>query len=137
MEYMDTVAVAIQMTTGSYDLTLSAPQGGTLENTKTALTVALIAVAVLLAAALVYLVLSGKLAGVAAAITVWCAIVLEFFFFATLVLATVNVTVLVVLVLGIALAVYAALARTQAIAKQIASGSTVKSAVKVGFRLYR
>ena len=135
LEYVETAETAIQMSTGSYDLTLTFAQGATLENDgKGALTAVLIAVAVVLAAALVYAVVTGKLTGVAAMLMAWCAIVLEFFFYATLVLATIDVAVLIVLLLGIALALYAALVRVQAISAQIAAGSSPKSAVKVGLR---
>lgn len=134
LEYVETAEVAIQMSTGSFALALTGSQNGTLENSGAALTAVLIAVAVVLAAALVYAVVTGKLTGVAAMLMAWCAIMLEFFFFATLVLATIDVAVLVVLVLGVVLALYAALVRTRAIAGQIADGNAPRTAVKVGLR---
>ncbi|MBE5784037.1 MAG: hypothetical protein E7329_12080 [Clostridiales bacterium] len=135
LEYVETVEVAIQMSAGSYDLTLTFTQGAELENAgKGVLTAVLIAVAVVLVAALVYAVVTGKLTGIAAMLMAWCAIMLEFFFYATLVLATINVAVLIALLIGVALALYAALVRVQAISAQIAAGNAPKSAVKVGLR---
>lgn len=131
----ETVDVAVQMNAGALDVSLTQTAAGELENNGVgALRVILIAAAVLLLAALIYMVAVGKLTGIAGIWTVWCAILLEMFFYATIVLATVTVPIVIALLLGIVLAIYAAAVRTQAISKQIADGSAPKSAAKLGFR---
>ena len=60
--------------------------------------------AVLLAAGLIYLVATAKLTGFAAAVTAWCAVMLECFFYATLVRTTLTIANLLMLVVGVVLA---------------------------------
>ena len=101
------------------------------------LSVVLIVSAVLLVCALVYLIVSGKLTGIAAFLSVWCALVISLFFVATIVVPSVtmlNTGCLVAVLLGILLSIYAAVTRTDAISKQIGEGSTPKQATKLGFR---
>ena len=91
----------------------------------------------LLVCALIYLVVIGKLTGVSAFISVWCTVVLVFFFEATVVIpssTTLNTASLVALLLGILLSVYAAVTRTDAISKQISEGSAPKQATKLGMK---
>lgn len=101
------------------------------------LSVVLIVAGVLLLAALVYLVLAGKLTGVSAILTIWCAVMLGLFFFATIVVPSIltsTVPCLVALLLGILLAIFAGVTRTDAISKQIGEGYGPKQASKLGFR---
>lgn len=135
LEYVETVEVAIQMGNGSLDVTLTEASSGNLANDGVgALRIILIVAAVMLAVTLVYVIVTGKLTGISAIWTVWCAVMLEMFFFATIVLAYVNVAHVIALLLGVLLAIYTAVNRTAAIAKEIAAGNGPKSATKVGFR---
>ncbi|MBE5787882.1 MAG: hypothetical protein E7324_10170 [Clostridiales bacterium] len=94
----------------------------------------LIACGLVLLAALVYVLMTGKLTGLSAALTAWSAVMLGFFFYATLVYKTVNIGVLLMLAAGIMFAAYTAIIRTRAIAKAIHDGNTPKSAKKLGLR---
>lgn len=135
LDYAGTVEAAIQINSGSFDVTFASASSGELANDGVgALRIVLIVAAVLLAAALVYVIVTGKLTGISAIWTVWCAVMLEMFFFATVVLAYTNVANVIALLLGILLAIYTAVNRTAAIAKEIAEGNGPKSATKVGFR---
>lgn len=135
MSFEETANVAVQMNSGALNVKLTQTAAGELENNGVgALRVILIAVAVVLLAALVYMVVTGKLTGIAGIWTVWCAIVLELFFYATIVLSTITVPCMIALLLGILLAIYTAVVRTEAISHQIAAGSAPKSASKLGFR---
>ncbi|MBQ4073617.1 MAG: hypothetical protein IJD39_00235 [Clostridia bacterium] len=98
------------------------------------LSIVLIACAALLVAGAIYLIGKGKLTGVSAIITVWCAVMLECFFYATLVRSTVTLINLLMLVVGLVLALYAAALRTKEISKLIGEGNTPKSANKLGMR---
>ena len=98
------------------------------------LSIVLIVCAALLVVGAVYLIAKGKLTGFSAIITVWCAVMLECFFYATLVRSTVTLANLLMLVVGLALALYAAALRTKEISKLIGEGNTPKSANKLGLR---
>lgn len=129
-----TANVAAQMNKGAFSAVLTKGAAGELENNGSALRVVLIVAAVMLAVALVYLVVVGKLTGVAGIWSVWCAIIMMMFLYATLVLATVNVAVVVALLLGILLAIFTAVTRTDAISRETAKGAAPKAASKAGFR---
>lgn len=129
-----TANVAAQMNKGAFSAVLTKSAAGELENNGSALRVVLIVAAVMLAVALVYLVVVGKLTGVAGIWSVWCAIIMMMFLYATLVLATVNVAVVVALLLGILLAIFTAVTRTDAISRETAKGAAPKAASKAGFR---
>lgn len=98
------------------------------------LSIILIACAALMVICLVYMFIKGKLTAISAIITVWCAVMLECFFYATLVRSTVTLINLLMLVVGLLLALYAAILRTKEIAALIAEGNSPKSANKVGYR---
>ena len=98
------------------------------------LSIVLIAAAVLLAAGLIYMFAAGKMTAVSGIITVWCAVMLACFFYATLVMTTVNIANLLMLLAGLVLALYAAILRTREIGNLIAEGNSPKSAAKVGLR---
>ena len=127
------------LSTGAIDVTLGESTTGTVNaNLSIVLKVALWVCVALLALTLIYTVIVGRLTGVSATLSVWCAVVLGFFFVATVVLPTLNalnVACLVAILLGVLLAVYTAVTRTDAISRQIGEGATPKSATKVGFRL--
>lgn len=129
-----TANVAAQMNKGAFSAVLTKGDAGELENNGSALRVVLIVAAVMLAVALVYLVVKGKLTGVAGIWSVWCAIIMMMFLYATLVLATVNVAIVVALLLGILLAIFTAVTRTDAISRETAKGAAPKAASKTGFR---
>ena len=129
-----TANVAAQMNKGAFSAVLTKGAAGELENNGSALRVVLIVAAVMLAVALVYLVVKGKLTGVAGIWSVWCAIIMMMFLYATLVLATVNVAIVVALLLGILLAIFTAVTRTDAISRETAKGAAPKAASKAGFR---
>lgn len=129
-----TANVAAQMNKGAFSAVLTKGDAGELENNGSALRIVLIVAAVMLAVALVYLVVVGKLTGVAGIWSVWCAIIMMMFLYATLVLATVNVAVVVALLLGILLAIFTAVTRTDAISRETAKGAAPKAASKAGFR---
>ena len=101
------------------------------------LTVIVIVCAALLVCALLYLVINGKLTGLAGFLAVWCAVMISFFFVATIVVPSVtvlNVGCLVAILLGVVLALYTAVTRTDAVSKQIGEGNTPKQATKLGFK---
>ena len=129
-----TANVAAQMNKGAFSAVLTKGAAGELENNGSALRIVLIVAAVMLAVALVYLVVVGKLTGVAGIWSVWCAIIMMMFLYATLVLATVNVAIVVALLLGILLAIFTAVTRTDAISRETAKGAAPKAASKAGFR---
>lgn len=129
-----TANVAAQMNKGAFSAVLTKGDAGELENNGSALRIVLIVAAVMLAVALVYLVVVGKLTGVAGIWSVWCAIIMMMFLYATLVLATVNVAIVVALLLGILLAIFTAVTRTDAISRETAKGAAPKAASKAGFR---
>lgn len=129
-----TANVAAQMNKGAFSAVLTKGDAGELENNGSALRIVLIVAAVMLAVALVYLVVKGKLTGVAGIWSVWCAIIMMMFLYATLVLATVNVAIVVALLLGILLAIFTAVTRTDAISRETAKGAAPKAASKAGFR---
>lgn len=129
-----TANVAAQLNKGAFSAVLTKGAAGELENNGSALRVVLIVAAVMLAVALVYLVVVGKLTGVAGIWSVWCAIIMMMFLYATLVMATVNVAVVVALLLGILLAIFTAVTRTDAISRETAKGAAPKAASKAGFR---
>lgn len=97
------------------------------------LTVAILVAAVLLAAALVYFIIIGKLTGISAILSVWAALMLNLFFYATVACLTTTVGCLIALLLGLILAIYTGLCRTKSISAQIGEGSAPKSASKLGF----
>lgn len=131
----NTEKVAAMLNNGTFSAELTQGETGELENDGSgSLRALLIIAAVMLAVALVYLVITGKLTGLAGIWSVWCAILMMFFFFATLVLATVNVAVAIVLLLGILLAIFTAVTRTDAISKETAKGLAPKAATKAGIR---
>ena len=124
---------------GAVDATLNLRGTGEVEaDSGIVLKVVLIVSAALLVCALVYLVAAGKLTGVSAFLSVWCALVLGLFFVATIVVPSVTMLdtgCLIAALLGILLAIYAAVTRTDAVSKQIGEGSTPKQATKLGPRI--
>lgn len=130
--------MAFYLNTGSFDATLTRKDSGEVAaSAASAKQVVFYAGVALLLAACLYLILTGKLTGLAGIWTVWCAVLLGFFFTATLVVPSVlclNVGCLVAALLGILLAVYTAVTRKDAIGKNIADGQTPKQASKLGFR---
>lgn len=123
---------------GAVDVTLSMTGSGSVAaSSGIVLSVVLIVSAILLVCALVYLIATGKLTGVSAFLSVWCALLLGLFLVATVVVPSstmLNVGCLVAMLLGLVLAIYAAVTRTDAISKQIGEGNTPKQATKLGFR---
>ena len=123
---------------GAVDLTLSLRESGAVAATAgSVLSVVLIVFALLLVFALAYLVYTGKLTGVSAFLYVWCAVVLNLFFVATIIVPgdyMLNVGCLVAILLGVLLAMYTSVTRTDAIGKQISEGALPKAASKQGFR---
>lgn len=130
--------LAFLINDGAVDMSMTLRDSGTVAASMgSVLSVVLIVLALLVVFALVYLVATGKLTGLAGFLSVWCAAVLNLFFVATIIVPTeymLNVGCLVALLLGVLLAVYAAVTRTDAIGKQIKEGSAPKSATKLGFR---
>lgn len=132
--------MAFLLNTGAVDVNLTQRDNGTVSASSASIkTIVLIIGAALLAFALVYLLMNGKLTGCAGFLTVWCAVVLTLFFEATIVVPSSSVTALnigslVAVLLGILLAIYTAVARTEAISAQIAQGSAPKQAVKFGLK---
>ena len=130
--------VVFLLTTGAIDATLTLKESGTLTATAGgAKTVVLLVAAVLLVLACLYLILTGKLTGLAGIWTVWCATLLGLFFVATVVVPTINalsVGCLLAMLLGILLAVYTAVTRADAIGAQTKEGFGPKQASKLGFR---
>jgi len=96
--------------------------------------IVLIASAVVMVAGLLYMLVTGRLTAISGIITVWCAVMLECFFYATLVMQTVTIVNLLMLLVGLVLALYAAIIRTREISNLIAEGNSPKSANKVGLR---
>lgn len=137
-DYNSVSNIAFLLNTGAINATLTEGQESESEgSSQGALTVVLIAGAVLLAAALVYAVIKGRLTGIAAFLTVWCAVLLMFFFVATIVLQSVpalNVGCLIAILLSMLLAIYTAVTRTDAISKLIGDGYGPKQATKLGLR---
>ena len=138
-DYNTVSNLAFLLNTGAIEATLT--EKGEEENVapaKAALTVVLIASALLLIANLVYMILKGKFTGISAFLTVWCAVILEMFFVATIVLpsvAALNVGCLIALLINLLLFVYTAVTRTEAISKQIGEGYGPKQATKLGLRI--
>ena len=131
----DTVNVALQINSGAMDVTLTQAETGALnENGRQGVKSALIVVAVVLALALIYLLTEGRLTGLSGMWAVWCGVIIEMFFFATLVRATLTVGCLIALVLGLLLAIYTAVVRARMISRETAKGAAAKSAVKTGCR---
>lgn len=131
----DTVNVALQINSGAMDVTLTQAETGALnENGRQGVKIALIVVAVVLALALIYLLAEGRLTGLSGMWAVWCGVIIEMFFFATLVRATLTVGCLITLVLGLLLAIYTAVVRAWMISRETAKGAAAKSAVKTGCR---
>lgn len=135
MDMLDTLNVAIQMNNGSFEAKLTEKAAGSLnEDGGSGAQVWLIVAGVLLLAALVVLVIRGKLSGVAAIWAVWCAVMLIMFLFATIILSAVTVGCIIAILLGIALAAYVTYIRVDAIAKAVQESGSAKQAVKLGFR---
>ncbi len=136
--YNTAANLAFLVNYGAVDMTLSMRESGTVAaSAGNALSVVLIVFALLLVCALVYLVYSGRLTGVSAFLSVWCAVVLNLFFVATIIVPgdfMLNVGCLVAILLGVLLAMYTAVTRTDAISKQIGEGAMPKAASKQGFR---
>ena len=136
--YTTAANIAFLLNYGAVDMTLSLRDSGEVAaSAGSVLGVVLIVFALLLAFTLVYLVFTGKLTGLAAFLSVWCAVVLNLFFVATIIVPSeyvLNVGCLVAILLGLLLAMYSAVTRTDAISKQITEGSVPKSASKLGFR---
>ena len=137
--YNNAANFAFLINYGSVDVTLSQRDDGEVKGSMgTVLSAVLIVFAVLLVCALVYLVAAGKLTGLAAFLSVWCAVVMGLFFVATVVIPSslmLNVGCLVAILLGVVLALYTAVTRTDAISKQITEGNTPKQASKLGFKM--
>ena len=129
--------LAFWINSGAVDVALSnGRMQGFAATSSIVLTVSLIAGALLLLGALVYMVMKGKLTGIAGFLSVWCALVISLFLVATIVVPTVNVLntgCLIAVLLGVLLAVDAAVTRTDAIAAQVKDGAPVKQASKLGF----
>ena len=135
MDMLDTLNVAILMNNGSFEAKLTEKAAGALnEDGGSGAQVWLIVAGVLLLAALVVLVIRGKLSGVAAIWAVWCAVMLIMFLFATIILSAVTVGCIIAILLGIALAAYVTYIRVDAIAKAVQESGSAKQAVKLGFR---
>ena len=136
--YNNLTTMDFLLRTGSIDVDLTNSGSGTVSATLSIVLQVVLWVSVaLLALTLIYTVVSGKLTGISATISVWCAVVLGLFLVATVVVPTLNslsVGCLVAILMGILLAVYTAVTRTDAISKQIGEGASPKSATKVGFR---
>jgi len=101
--------------------------------------ISLIVAALLLAGALIYLVMKGKLTGAAGFLTVWCALEAALFLTATAVLPTNNVYSLTAgsvaaILLGLLLSIYTAVIRTDAIVAQTGENNGAKQAVRFGFK---
>ena len=136
--YTTAANVAFLLNYGAVDMTLTLRDSGDVAaSAGSVLGVVLIVVALLLLFTLVYLVATGKLTGISGFLSVWCAVVLNLFFVATIIVPSeymLNVGCVVAILLGMLLAMYSAVTRTDAISKQITEGSVPKSASKLGFR---
>lgn len=137
--YNNAYNYAFLLNYGSVDVTLSQRDDGTTKASMgIVVTVVLIVLALLLVCALVYLIAAGKLTGISAFLSVWCAAVIGLFLVATIVIPSsymLNVGCLLAILLSVVLALYAAVTRTDAISKQIGEGNTPKQASKLGFRM--
>ena len=135
--YNTAANLAFLVNYGAVDMTLTLRDSGDVAAASgIVLNVVLIVLALLLVCALVYLVFTGKLTGLSAFLGVLCAVVLNLFFVAAIIVPTeymLNVGCLAAILLGVLLAVYAAVTRTDAISKQIKEGMAPKSATKQGF----
>ena len=136
--YNTAANLAFLVNYGAVDMTLALRDSGTTAASMGSVqSVVLIVFGLLLLCALVYMVITGKLTGIAGFLSVWCAVVLNLFFVATIVVPSVymlNVGCLVAILLGVLVAMYAAVTRTDAISKQIGEGSAPKAASKLGFK---
>ena len=130
--------LAFLVNTGAVDMTLALRDSGMTDASMGSVqNVVLIVFALLLLCTLVYMVITGKLTGIAGFLSVWCAVVLNLFFVAAIVVPSVymlNVGCLIAILLGVLVAMYAAVTRTDAISKQISEGSAPKAASKLGFK---
>ncbi|MBR3739426.1 MAG: hypothetical protein IKN04_03080 [Clostridia bacterium] len=130
--------LAFLVNTGAVDMTLVLRDSGMTDASMGSVqNVVLIVFALLLLCTLVYMVITGKLTGIAGFLSVWCAVVLNLFFVAAIVVPSVymlNVGCLIAVLLGVLVAMYAAVTRTDAISKQISEGSAPKAASKLGFK---
>ena len=130
--------VAFLKNYGAIDVTLAQSGNGSVKaEIGIVLTVVLILGAALLVCSLVYMLAIGKLTGISGFLSVWCAVMLIFFFVATIVVPSVTVLsigCLIAILLGFVMALYAAVTRTDAISKQIREGNTPKQASKLGFK---
>ena len=130
--------LAFLVNTGAVDMTLALRDSGMTDASMGSVqNVVLIVFALLLLCTLVYMVITGKLTGIAGFLSVWCAVVLNLFFVAAIVVPSVymlNVGCLIGILLGVLVAMYAAVTRTDAISKQISEGSAPKAASKLGFK---
>ena len=136
--YNTAANLAFLLNYGSVDVTLNRSNDGYVPaSSGMVLNVVLIVCAALLVCSLIYMIVSGKLTGISAFLSVWCAVILGLFFVATIVIPSsymLNVGCMVAILLGILVALYAAVTRTDAISKQIGEGSAPKQATKLGFR---
>ena len=125
---------AFFLNTGSIDYTLSVAGEGEIEAPGSgSLNAVLIAIGVLLAAGLIYMIAAGKLTGAAGIWAAWCGWVITLFFFTTIILKPFTVSVAVGLLLGLAFILWAACVRTKKVSAQIAQGAALRQAVKTGF----
>ena len=124
--------VAFLLENGAYQGILTETDEGNLEadNTINGLKVILIAAAVLLAAELIAAAVMGRLTGVAAFWAVLCAVIINLFIYATVVLTTLTIGVAVALIAGIVLVCAVLNMRVAAISKAVSAGALPKPAVK-------
>lgn len=138
-DYNTVSNLAYLLNTGAIEASLTESGETEIEASgKAVLTVVVIASALLLIAALAYMIMKGKLTGVSAFLAAWCAVMLEMFFVATIVVPSVyalNVGCLIALLINLLLILFAAVSRTEAISHQIGEGSGPKQATKLGMRL--
>ncbi|MCR4887265.1 MAG: hypothetical protein K5919_10165 [Clostridiales bacterium] len=131
---------AFLLNSGAINVDLTKTAEGALDASSASVkSVSLIVAAVLLACALVYLVMKGKLTGIAGILTVWCALELMLFLTAAVVLPTANVYSLTLggvaaILLSLLLAIYTAVTRTEAISRQISENASAGQAVRFGFK---
>lgn len=121
---------------GAYDGTVTESGEGQLEvdPDATGLKVILIAAAVLLLCELIAAVAMGRLTGVAAFWAVFCAVLLNLFIYATVVLTTLTAGVAIALIAGIVLACAVMNMRVAAISKAVSAGAMPKPAIKTACR---
>lgn len=135
--YNTAANLAFLVNYGAVDMTLNLRDSGDVAaSSGMVLTVVLIVLAAMLVFALLYLLCIGKLTGLSAFLGILCAVVLNLFFVASIIVPTehmLNVGCLAAILLGVLLAVYAAVTRTDAVSKQIKEGNAPKSATKQGF----